>query len=70
MVFDLGAPFRRDVLEAGGRDDGEADEEDVRLRVGEWAEAVVVLLAGGIPQTWNNKMFRWLWEDVRIFKFR
>ena len=55
MVFDLRAPFRRDVLEAGGRDDGEADEEDVRLRVGERAEAVVVLLAGGIPQAWNNE---------------
>ena len=39
-----------DVLEGGGRHDGEADEEDVRLRVGERPQPVVVLLAGRVEQ--------------------
>ena len=31
VVLDLRAPLGGDVLEGGGRDDGETDEEDVRL---------------------------------------
>jgi hypothetical protein len=38
------------VVEGVGRVDGEADEDDVRIGVGERAQAVVVFLAGGIPQ--------------------
>ena len=37
------------VLVTGGADEGEADEEDVRLGVGQRAETVVILLTGGIP---------------------
>ena len=37
VVVDLGEPFFPDVLEGGGGGDGEADEEDVGLRVGEGA---------------------------------
>ena len=39
-----------DVVERVGRVDGEADEDDVRVGVGEGAETVVILLAGGIPE--------------------
>ena len=37
-----------DVLEGGGRDNGEADEKDVRLWVGQRSQPVVVLL------TWSR----------------
>ena len=43
-----------DVLQRVGAVDGEADEEDVRVGVGERAEAVVVLLSSGIPQRQLN----------------
>jgi len=33
-----------DVGEGGGGDDGEADEENIGLRVGQRAETIVVLL--------------------------
>ncbi len=35
MVFDLWTPLGGDVLEGGGAHHREADEEDVRLRVGQ-----------------------------------
>jgi hypothetical protein len=38
------------VVQGVRRVDGEADEDDVRVGIGERAEAVVVFLAGGIPQ--------------------
>ena len=38
------------VVEGGGADDGEADEENVCLWVGEGSEAVVVFLSRGIPE--------------------
>jgi hypothetical protein len=38
------------VVERVGRVDGEADEDDVRVGVAERAQAVVVLLAGRVPQ--------------------
>lgn len=50
MVADLGHPLLLDVLEGRGCDDAVADEEDVRLRVGERAEAVVVFLSGGVEE--------------------
>ena len=50
VVHDLGVPLVARVLEGGRRGDREADEEDVRLRVGQRAETVVVLLAGRVPQ--------------------
>jgi hypothetical protein len=40
-----------DVLEGRRRDEGEADEEDVGLRVGQRTKTVVILLSGGIPET-------------------
>jgi hypothetical protein len=51
MVLNFGPPLRLDVLEGVRRDDGEGDEEDVGLGVGQRAETIVVFLAGGIPQT-------------------
>jgi len=36
--------LRADVREGGRRDDGEADEENISLRVGEGTETIVVLL--------------------------
>lgn len=49
-MLDLGDPLLLDVVERVGRVDGEADEDDVRVRVGEGSESVVVLLSGGIPE--------------------
>lgn len=39
-----------DVVKRIGRVDGEADEDDMRIGVGEGAETVVIFLAGGIPK--------------------
>jgi hypothetical protein len=39
-----------DVVERVGRVDREADEDDVRVRVRQRPQAVVVLLASGIPE--------------------
>jgi hypothetical protein len=44
-----------DIVERGGRNDGEADEEDVSLRVGERPKAVVVFLAGCVPKSLPKK---------------
>lgn len=46
----LGEPLLLDVLKRGGTGDAEADEEDVRLRVRERPQAVVVLLSGRVEQ--------------------
>ena len=43
-------PLVLDVIEGVGRVDAEADEDDVRFGVGEGAQALVVFLAGGIPE--------------------
>jgi len=51
VVLDLGPPLGLDVVERAGRDDGEADQEDISLGVGQGAQAVIVLLTGGIPKT-------------------
>lgn len=50
MVVYLRKPLFSHVFEGGGRCDGEADEEDVGLGVGEGSEAVVVFLAGCIKE--------------------
>lgn len=50
MVRDFRDPLFPDVLEGGGRHDGEADEKHVRLRIRQRTESVVVLLAGGVKQ--------------------
>ena len=44
------------VLVTGGADEGEADEEDVRLGVGQRAETVVILLTGGIPEAEGDSL--------------
>lgn len=51
VVRDFRVPLGADVLKGGAVYQAEADEEDVRLRVGEWSQSVVVLLTGGIPET-------------------
>ena len=40
-----------DVVETRRRNNAEANEEDVGLRIAERAQAVVVLLTGGIPES-------------------
>jgi hypothetical protein len=40
-----------DVLERGRTDKGETDEEYIGLRVGQWAETIIILLSGSIPKT-------------------
>lgn len=39
--------------------DGEADEDQVGLRVGEWTQSVVFLLAGRIPQRQFHRLTGW-----------
>lgn len=43
-----------DVVEGWWGDDREADEEDVGLWIGEWAETVVIFLSGSIPKSERN----------------
>lgn len=49
-VFHFGRPFLRDILEGIGRVDRKAHEDDVGVGIREGAQAVVVFLAGRIPQ--------------------
>lgn len=51
MVMYFGKPFLSDVLEGGRGGDGEADEEDIGLRIREWAQTVVIFLSGCIEET-------------------
>lgn len=47
----FGSPYLvHDVFERVGAVDGEADKEDVGLWVGKRAQAVVLLLAGRVPE--------------------
>jgi hypothetical protein len=46
VVRNLGVPLGADVLERAGVDDGEADQENIGLWVGERAETIIVLLSG------------------------
>jgi hypothetical protein len=39
------------IVQGIRRVDGEADEDNVRIRVREWSEAVVIFLACSIPQS-------------------
>lgn len=47
----FGEPFLPHVLKRGWGSDGETDEEDIGLGVGEGAQAVVIFLSGGIEKT-------------------
>jgi hypothetical protein len=54
VVVDFWVPLGLDVLEGSGGDDGEAREEDVRLRVGERTKTVVILLSCSVPEAKVN----------------
>jgi hypothetical protein len=64
------------VIERGRADDGEADEEDIGLGVGEGSQAIVILLTGGIPksQTYglaiNHDICRVVVETERVNRGR
>ena len=58
VMSDFWHPFFPDVFEGMRRDDAEADEEDVRLRVGQRAQPIVVLLSRSVEQTWQVE--RWV----------
>ena len=47
---DFRDPFFSDVFKGMRRDDAEADEEDVSLRVGQRTQTIVILLTGGVEQ--------------------
>ena len=51
VVVDFRVPLGANVLEGRGVRDGEAEQEDVRLRVRQGPQAVVVLLARRVPET-------------------
>jgi hypothetical protein len=51
VVFDFRVPLVLDVFERRRRDDGKADEENIRLRVRQRAQSIVVLLSSRVPKT-------------------
>lgn len=51
VVVYLGEPLFPYVFEGGRGGDGEADQEDIGLGVGQRAQAIVILLTGGIKET-------------------
>jgi len=56
MVMDLRKPLFFDVFERSRAGDREANEKYIRLRIGEGAEAVVILLTGSIKQTQSVRL--------------
>lgn len=44
------------VVERGGADDGEANQEDVGLGVGERSKSIVIFLSSGIPETKTDRL--------------
>lgn len=50
VVVNLGEPFLADVLEGGGGRDGETDEEDVGLGIGQRTEPIIILLSSRVEQ--------------------
>lgn len=51
VMVDFGPPLGSDVIVRVRGDDGESDNEDISLGVGEGTETVVIFLTGSIPQT-------------------
>lgn len=51
MMGDFRVPFLLDIVKGGGDHNGEADEKDVCLRVGQRSEPVIVFLPGSVEQT-------------------
>jgi hypothetical protein len=58
--MNLWEPLLLHVLKRGGRGNGEADEEDVGLRVGERAEPVVILLTCVVSARVHSR----IWLDL------
>lgn len=50
-MVNFGEPLFSDILKRGRRGDGEADEENIGLRVGEGSETVVIFLSCGIEES-------------------
>jgi len=48
-MHDFGNPLLLHIIKGVGAVDGKADQDDVRVRVREWAESIVIFLAGRIP---------------------
>lgn len=51
VMVNFGKPLFADVLERGRRGDGETDEEDIGLGVGERTQPVVIFLPSGVEET-------------------
>ena len=51
MQSDLWHPLGFDVVKGGGRDEGEANKEDIGLGIGQRSQLVVILLYGSIPES-------------------
>jgi tRNA-dihydrouridine synthase len=51
MMVDLWEPLFLDVLERGRRCNGEADQENIGLRVRQRTESVVIFLTGSIKES-------------------
>jgi len=49
-MFYLRTPFGGNIFKGRWTNYGEADEEHIRLRIGQGSETIVVLLTRGIPQ--------------------
>ena len=48
-MVDFRDPLLLNVIERIGRVDRETDEDDVRVRVGQRTQTIVIFLTGGIP---------------------
>jgi hypothetical protein len=53
-VQHLRNPLFLNVVERVGRINGETDQDDVGVRVRQWAQTIVILLSGGIPKSQFN----------------
>ena len=56
VVTDLRSPLGADVLKAWRADEREADEEHVRLRIGQGPESVVIFLTCRVPETEADRL--------------
>jgi len=54
VVCNLRSPLGLDVLKRRWTDDGKANKEDIRLRVAERPQAIVILLTSSIPKSQVN----------------
>jgi hypothetical protein len=51
VLLEFGPPLGFDVFKGLRRDDGEADQKDISLRIRERTKTIIIFLTSGIPET-------------------